>query len=197
MPQNAAKKPSPPPQNSITESEAPPTVCVNLSLQDHGDVQTLSMNCTNRDIGHLVENCNCGAPQFSARLDLMPCRHNNGHVTTCPRTAPVNLHGLQQCLEHKNKHVRNLVRELQLWKSTVLCTVKPKHLSLYNNGCPNQSKNCTWRISGLLHSLHCASFSVKQLKYPPPCRRTESEATKDCGDLSCMITGTRNLLLLF
>ena len=53
MPQNAAKRPSPPPQNSITESEAPPTVCATLSLQDDGDVQTLSMNCSG-NIDHPV-----------------------------------------------------------------------------------------------------------------------------------------------
>ena len=36
MPQNAAKRSSPPPQTSITEAEAPPTVCANLSCKITG-----------------------------------------------------------------------------------------------------------------------------------------------------------------
>ena len=78
MPQNAAKSPSPPPQTSITESEAPPTVCANLSLQDHGDVQTLSPPC--QSTAHAV------LPQFSLRLNPMPCRHNNGHTSTLSKS---------------------------------------------------------------------------------------------------------------
>ena len=39
-----------------------------------------------------AENCNCGKPQFSARLDPMPCRHNNGHVTTVQELHLCTLH---------------------------------------------------------------------------------------------------------
>ena len=39
-----------------------------------------------------AENCNCGKPQFSARLDPMPCHHNNGHVTTVQELHLCTLH---------------------------------------------------------------------------------------------------------
>ena len=112
MPQNAAKRPSPPPQNSITESEAPPTVCVNLSLQDHGDVQTLSMNCINRDIGRLVKNCNCGAPQFLHVWTSCLVATTTGMSPPVQELHLWNLHRLQRCTTTGTPQP---VQELSLW----------------------------------------------------------------------------------
>ena len=49
MAQMRPKLPKPASKSSMAESEAPPTVSgkwSNLSLRDHGDVQTLTMSCT-------------------------------------------------------------------------------------------------------------------------------------------------------
>ena len=71
------------------------------------------MDCTSRDIGHLVENCNCGTPQFLHVWTPCPV------VTTTGMSPPVqelhlwNLHGLQQL--STTTGMSPPVQELHLW----------------------------------------------------------------------------------
>ena len=63
-----------------------------------------------------AENCNCGKPQFSARLDPMPCRHNNRHVNTDQE--------LHLCTLHLDGHVTVQIH-LPLLTATLVLQLEP------------------------------------------------------------------------
>ena len=74
---------------SKTESEAPPTVCMNLSLQDHGNVQTLSMNCSG-NIDHPVRVLQLrNVHSFLHCETQQPVIAQRRACPTDPRTAPL------------------------------------------------------------------------------------------------------------
>ena len=64
-----------------------------------------------------AENYNCGKPQFSARLDPMPCRHNNRHVTTVQE--------LRLCTLHLDGHVTVQIH-LPLPTATLALQLEPR-----------------------------------------------------------------------
>ena len=76
-----------------------------------------------------AENCNCGKPQFSARLDSMPCRHNNGHVNTDQE--------LHLCTLHLDGHVTVQIH-LPLLTATLVLQLEPGIVGV------------VWQISSLL-----------------------------------------------
>ena len=88
-------RPKPASKSLMTGTEAPPTVsgnCANLSLRDHGDVHTLSMNCktgTSTTLGSTAtaENLHCFQHWLNQARHLS--LKNNGRVNCLPKNCAV------------------------------------------------------------------------------------------------------------
>ena len=139
------------PRASAVLHDSPRTLTLNIqSAKRHTNVTKLVSiyfpRIAHDSILTLSENCTCGIStgfRSSARQPTLTL-----NIQSAKRHA--NVTQLVSIFSPRITHdpLPTLSENCNCGTSTVFCTVKPKHLSLYNNGC-NQSKNCTWRNSGL------------------------------------------------